>query len=215
MSCPCCSILGILLLVSLPVVLVQGLRPLEQGIEIEGLSRKRQPSIGKHQETPLYRDLKANNQDSTDTETLFPVFERKDPIDSEADFVAYCQEFFLFYEDDPSHAFISQGDLIDFIRNVCTVFDAEAIPDFDCPFPTFHTISKNVQYTFVKNLCKGQDMAVCLQSILSKGTEFGYHEDLTKSSLLEELCCDLVQFIGLVGFRKNSGKLIQSIREVE
>lgn len=179
-----------------------------------GLARNRRAKNGNRLEPQLYRELKANYDDSTETETLFPyAFERKDPIDSEADFVTYCGEWFLFFEDDHSNAFISQGDLIDFIMDVCTVFDGEDIPDFDCPSPTFRTISDDVQFMFVKRMCEGKDVAVCLQSILDLGKEFGYNEDLTKSSFLDEFCCDLVPFISLVGLRNNSGKLIRSINE--
>lgn len=201
-SCPWCTILGALPLVSL--VFAQGLRPVER----RGLStRNKRDKIGNEHEPQLYRELTASYDDSTDAETLFPFeFEPMDPINSEGDFVGYCKEWFLFFEDDHSNAFISQGDLIDFIVDVCTVFEGDDIPDFDCPRPTFRTISERVQFMFVQNLCNGKDVAVCLQTVLNNGTEFGYHEDLTKSLFLEDLCCNLVQFISLVGLRKNSGK---------
>lgn len=182
----------------------QGLLP-----PVQGFSRGRGTSTSDQGHFP--RDLKAgNNNDISNDESNneHNIFERP-TIRSESDFVAYCESWFKSSQQDPPKAFVSQGDLVDFLVETCSTFDEEDLPEFDCPVPTFTSIAVDVQLVFVKHLCNvkvGEEMVECLKSIVDSGREFGYRVDLTKSAFVGELCCGLLPFLELVGLEQNSGK---------
>ncbi len=193
-------------------LIVRGLQPsVIRATNRRHSNERHTTSIGHgHFRRDLRQTTVISNDESTDGEIPCDnVFERKGPIESEADFVSYCEDWLLFFEKDRSNAFVSQGDLVDFLADVCTVFDEEDLPYFDCPAPTFTSIDQDVQIVFVKHLCGlkvGEEMVQCLKSIVDAGTEFGYHVDLTRSPLMEELCCGLIPFVSLVGLRQSTGK---------
>lgn len=131
-------------------------------------------------------------------------------VESESDFIVYCEHWFMETFKGASMAFVSQDDLVDFLAGTCMVFDEEDIPEFDCPAPTFASIAIEVQLVFVKHLCNvenGEEMLDCLKSIVDGESEFGLDVDIKKSPFVEELCCGLLPFISLVHLEKNSGKL--------
>ena len=157
------------------------------------------------------RDLTGGtgNNDSTDEGTTWHnVFEPIE-IQSESDFVAYCEGWFLSSQEDISDAFISQGDLVDFLAETCFAFEEEYLPEFACPYPTFTSIAVDVQVVFVRPLCDaaaGEEMVECLKSLVNVGEVFGFGGDLTTSPFAEELCCGLLAFVERVGLEKDAGK---------
>lgn len=137
----------------------------------------------------------------------------KSAIVSEADFLNYCEGWFLASTRDlQSTVFISQSDFVDFLANSCVIFDDdEGLNDFACPYPTFTGISKKVQSVFVKHLCdqrSGTELQDCLGGLITSGSEFGYDVDPTVYPLIEEMCCDLVNLISPLGLEANAGKFL-------
>jgi hypothetical protein len=190
-------------------LLVQGLLPLEQ--------RARTRGVGNHGHFDRDLEARASNDVATDGSSGHNVFERP-VIRSESDFVSYCERWFFSSQKDLSNAFVSQGDLVNFLVQTCLAFDEEDLPEFDCPAPAFTSIAVDVQLVFVKHLCNvkvGEDMVECLKSIVETGREFGHGVDLTKSPFAEELCCGLLPFLRLVGLEQSSGKLSRGGRGVK
>jgi hypothetical protein len=197
-----------LILISL---LVRGLLPFEQRAGTRSTSPVNRGYF--HRDLPARR----SNDVPSDETSGHNVFERP-AVQSESEFVSYCESWFLSSQKDISKAFVSQGDLVDFLVETCHIFDEEDVPEFDCPAPTFTSIAVDVQLVFVKHLCNvkvGEEMVKCLKSIVEAGNEFGYGVDLTKSPFAEELCCGLLPFLELVGLEQNSGKSGSDKRDVE
>lgn len=129
-------------------------------------------------------------------------------VETELDFITNCRLWFL--SDKPT--FISQLDYTGFLAEACDALDDEDLPLFDCPDPSFESLGLGVQLLFVWNICDKTDrfdQMHCLNSLTSSQDEFGYDASKTNvnwiSSLVDGLCCGLIQFLSLAKLEPDIG----------
>jgi len=110
---------------------------------------------------------------------------------------------------------ISQHEVADFIQEVCTIFDPEEIPKFQCPNPKFPNLDIDVQLAFVWYICPNEDPADlvgCLAELGVSGREFGYPIDLNNfdtvdSEIVSGFCCSLFPFMDSANMRPLQGMI--------